>query len=259
MTSDSVAVVTGGGRGIGRGIVEHLAGLGLRLVVNYRADADAAEATCEMARRKGSPEAIAIQADVSELGQGRDLVRASVEHFGHIDCWVNNAGVAPLIRYDLLETTPESWDRAIGNNLRGPFFLTQAVAAAMIEQAHRRVRPPSQILFITSVSSEMASIGRGEYCVAKAGLSMVARLFAVRLAEFGILVNEIRPGIIATEMTSSVKDVYDEKIAGGLVPIRRWGTPDDVGRAVAALVSGAFPFSTGTIFGLDGGLSIPRL
>jgi 3-oxoacyl-[acyl-carrier protein] reductase len=259
MVADSVAVVTGGGRGIGRGIVENLGALGMRLVVNYRSDHGSAESACEMARRKGSPEAVAIRADISDPGQGRDLVRGSLERFGRIDCWINNAGVAPLVRLDLLETTPESWDRAIANNLSGPFFLTQAVAAAMIEQAHRRATPTPQIIFITSVSSEMASVGRGEYCVAKAGLSMVARLFAARLAEHGILVNEVRPGIIATEMTNSVKDVYDERIAAGLVPIRRWGTPDDVGKAVAALVSGAFPFSTGAIFGVDGGLSLPRL
>jgi 3-oxoacyl-[acyl-carrier protein] reductase len=259
MIDDPVAVVTGGGRGIGRGIVEALGAQGMRLVVNYRADRDSAEEACELARQKGSPDAVAMRADISDLGQGRDLILAIVERFGHIDCWVNNAGVAPLVRLDLLETTPESWDRAVANNLKGPFFLTQAVAAAMIEQSRRGTSRPPQIIFITSVSSEMASVGRGEYCVAKAGLSMVARLFAVRLAEHGILVNEVRPGIIATEMTASVRDVYDEKIAAGLVPIRRWGTPDDVGRAVAALVSGAFPFSTGAVFGVDGGLSIPRL
>ena len=259
MSRDSVAVVTGGGRGIGRGIVERLADLGMRLVVNYRSDRDSAESACAEAMRLGSADAVAVQADVSDLAQGRALVGASLERFGRIDVWVNNAGVAPLRRLDVLETSPESWDRTLGNNLRGPYFLTQAVAQAMIKQAGRQAISAPQIVFITSVSSVMASMSRGEYCVAKAGLSMVARLFAARLAEYGIRVNEVRPGIIDTDMTAAVKDVYDGRIQAGLVPIRRWGRPDDVGRAVAALASGAFPFSTGAVFDVDGGLSIPML
>jgi 3-oxoacyl-[acyl-carrier protein] reductase len=173
--------------------------------------------------------------------------------------WVNNAGVAPERRLDLLETTEASWDRVGGTDLRGPCCLTQAVARAMIGlAAEGRVDDP-QIHFITSVSSEAASVARGEYCVAKAGLSMVARLFAVRLAEHGIRVYEVRPGVIATDMTAPVADAYNRRIADGLSPIRRWGTPADVGRAVAALAAGALPFSTGEVIHVDGGLHLPRL
>ena len=153
-------------------------------------------------------------------------------------------------------TTPESWDHVLETNLRGPFFLTQAVARKMIElNAAGTVLEP-QIVFVTSISSTFASITRPEYCVSKAGLSMVAQLFAARLAGQGIRVYEVRPGLIQTAMTQSVREVYDQKIADGITPIRRWGTPDDVGRVVGAIASGAFPYSTGSIFEIDGGLSL---
>ncbi|MFO0960964.1 MAG: 3-ketoacyl-ACP reductase [Isosphaeraceae bacterium] len=253
-----VAVVTGGSRGIGRGIVRSLAGLGLRLVVHYRSQAEAAEEACREAIEAGAPEAIAIAADVGDIEQGRGLVDAVVDRMGRIDIWVNNAGVAPSVRLDLLGTTPESWERVVGTNLRGPFFLTQAVAKRMVEDpAPGDVR--RLIVFVTSVSATLASVNRGEYCVSKAGLSMVAALFAARLADAGIAVHEVRPGIIDTDMTAGVHEVYDRRIADGLQPIRRWGTPEDVGRAVAALASGAFPFSTGGVFLVDGGLTLPRL
>ncbi len=254
-----VAVVTGGSRGIGRGIVEELAGLGLRLVVNYRSDAGAATAACEEAERRGSPRALALRADVADLDQSRRLLEQTLESFGRIDVWVNNAGVAPEARLDLLEMTPESWDRVMGINLRGPFFLTQAVARSMMELGRAGVIRDPQIIFITSVSSTFASVNRGEYCVSKAGLSMVAQLFASRLADEGIAVFEVRPGIIATDMTAAVHDAYDRRIADGLLPIRRWGTPQDVGRAVAALASGALPYSTGEVLHVDGGLHLRRL
>jgi NAD(P)-dependent dehydrogenase (short-subunit alcohol dehydrogenase family) len=200
-----------------------------------------------------------LQADVADPEAGRGLVDAVFDAFGRVDVWVNNAGVAPASRLDLLETTPESWDRVLGTNLRGPFFLTQAVARRLVDLVGRGIARAPRIVFITSVSSAAASVNRGEYCVAKAGLSMLARLFALRLAEHGITVHEIRPGIIATDMTAGVRAAYDQRIADGLSPIRRWGTPEDVGRAVAALARGDFPFSTGDVWHIDGGFHVPRL
>lgn len=258
MGEPRVAVVTGGGRGIGRGIVLELAQLGMRLGVNYRADADAARATCAEALRRGAAAAVPLAADVADLDSGRALVDAAVGAFGRIDIWVHNAGVAPLERRDVLETAPESWDRVLGTNLRGPYFLTQAVARAM------RVHPEPeaadrQIHFITSVSSVFASVNRGEYCVAKAGLSMVASLFAARLAGEGIRVFEIRPGVIRTEMTAGVEAAYRARIEAGLLPIARLGEPDDVGRAVASIVAGGLPYATGSVIEVDGGMHLRRL
>jgi NAD(P)-dependent dehydrogenase (short-subunit alcohol dehydrogenase family) len=198
-------------------------------------------------------------ADVADLGQGRELLGRVLDEFGRIDLWVNNAGVAPAARLDLLDLTPESWDRVLGINLRGPFFLTQAVAREMVRLVEEGTVREPQIVFVTSVSSTFASLNRGDYCVSKAGLSMVVKLFAVRLAEPGVRVYEVRPGVIATDMTGPVKEQYDRRIADGLSPIRRWGTPTDVGRAVAAIASGALPFSTGEVIHVDGGLHIDRL
>jgi NAD(P)-dependent dehydrogenase (short-subunit alcohol dehydrogenase family) len=257
--NDRVAVVTGGSRGIGRGIVSELAALGYAVVVNYRSNAPAADETCREAKERGAPGCQAIQADVADLEQSRSLIEKTLARFGRIDVWVNNAGVAPEVRRDLLDATQASWDHVISTNLRGPFFLTQAVARAMIDQSASQAAAERQIVFVSSISSEFASVERAEYCVSKAGVSMVVQLFAARLAEFGIRVHEVRPGIIATDMTEGVRANYDRRIADGLVPIRRWGTPSDVGRAVAALVSGAFSYATGNVIEVDGGLHVRRL
>ena len=255
--SSRVAVVTGGGRGIGRGIVLALAELGFTVVVNYRSDADSAADSLPRGRAariaaRPSP----IRADVSDLADGRRLLEEAMAVAGRVDLWVNNAGIAPERRLDLLETTPESWDRVLGTNLRGPFFLTQAVARAMLELQSAGIVAEPQIVFITSISSRFASVTRGEYCVAKAGLSMVAQLFAARLAGTGIRVYEVRPGLIDTDMTRAVRAAYDERIAGGLVPIGRWGTPEDVGRAVALIAAGGLAYSTGAVIDVDGGLGL---
>lgn len=254
-----VAVVTGGGRGIGRGITLAVAELGYTVVVNYRSNVASAEATCREAEGRGSPRAVAIQADIADLVQGRRLVADSMAMAGRVDVWVNNAGVAPERRLDILETIPENWDRIIDTNLRGPFFLTQEVARTMMELRAKEIVSQPRIVFITSISSRFASVSRGEYCVAKAGLSMVAQLFAVRLAASGIGVYEVRPGLIETDMTQPVRAAYDEKIARGLIPAGRWGMPEDVGRAVAAIAAGAFPYSSGAVFDVDGGLSLQVL
>jgi NAD(P)-dependent dehydrogenase (short-subunit alcohol dehydrogenase family) len=253
---ERVAVVTGGGRGIGRGIVRELAAQHFAIAVNYHSDAASAEATCQEARERGAPRAVPLRADVSDLDQGRELLRQVLDRFGRIDLLVNNAGVAPAARVDLLQTSVESWDRVLSTNLRGPFFLTQAAASAMIGLRQSGKVADPQIIFITSVSSTFASTNRPEYCVAKAGLSMVAQLFAARLAGSGVRVYEIRPGIIETDMTRAVHETYTRRIQDGLTPIARWGTPEDVGRAVAALASGAFPFSTGEVIHVDGGLNL---
>jgi 3-oxoacyl-[acyl-carrier protein] reductase len=251
-----VAVVTGGGRGIGRGITMALADQRFALVINYRSNEEAAVEACREAEKRGAHSAIAICADMADLEQGQGLLDETIKAHGRVDLWVNNAGVAPRNRSDLLETTPESWDHVLATNLRGPFFLTQAVARKMIELNTAGTIPEPQIVFVTSISSAFASVSRSEYCVSKAGLSMVAQLFAVRLAGQGIRVYEVRPGLIETAMTQPVRDLYDRKIAEGITPIRRWGTPDDVGRAVGVIASGAFPYSTGSIFEVDGGLSL---
>jgi NAD(P)-dependent dehydrogenase (short-subunit alcohol dehydrogenase family) len=230
--------------------------LGFNLVVNYRADQQAAESACADAARWGSPRAIAIPADIADLEQGQRLVNETLEAFGRVDLWINNAGVAPEQRLDLLDATPESWDRVLAVNLRGPFFLTLAVARVMINLCEAGTVSEPQIVFISSISSRFASITRGDYCVAKAGLSMAVSLFAARLAGLGIRVYEIRPGLIGTDMTHPVRKVYDAKIADGMIPIPRWGTPADVGRAVAAIASGFFPYSTGAVLDVDGGLNL---
>jgi 3-oxoacyl-[acyl-carrier protein] reductase len=250
------AVITGGGRGIGRGIVLALAELGYHLVVNYRSDVGSAENTTRDARASGASSAHSIQADISRPEEGRRLVDEAVQLAGRLDLWVNNAGIAPERRLDLLDTTPESWDHVVDTNLRGPFFLSQAVARAMLGQLAAGTVTEPQIVFITSISSRFASVNRGEYCIAKAGLSMAAQLFAARLAGTGIRVHEVRPGLIDTDMTRAVRAAYDERIAAGLVPMGRWGTPDDVGRAVALIAEGGLRYSTGSVIDIDGGLGL---
>jgi NAD(P)-dependent dehydrogenase (short-subunit alcohol dehydrogenase family) len=248
------ALVTGASRGIGRGIALALAENGFDCVVNYARNADAANEVKRQIEHRGR-RAIALQADVSVAADRQKLVDETVRAFGRIDLLVNNAGVAPDVRADLLEAGEESFDRLININLKGPYFLTQLVARQMISQR----TTSAKIVTISSVSAYAASTNRGDYCVAKAGLSMMTKLFAARLAEHGINVYEIRPGIIETDMTGPVKAKYDKLIAQGLTPIARWGTPDDVARAVVAVASGLLPFSTGEVINVDGGFHVRRL
>lgn len=250
------ALVTGARRGIGRGIAWALAGAGFSVAVaDLECDADAEE-TLEGVRERGV-KAHFVKCDIADL-DGHAAVIASVEQaLGPITCLVNNAGISVAKRGDLLETTPESFDKLHQVNLRGPFFLTQRVAAGFV------ARPESQhyrcIVNISSANAFAASTNRGEYCLSKSAIGMATRLFAARLGPDGIGVFEVRPGVIRTGMTAVAAADYDKRIAEGLTPIRRWGEPDDIGRAVAALASGAFAFSTGDAIHVDGGLHIARL
>ena len=263
-----VALITGASRGIGRGIALELAKLGHDLVVNFAGNEAAARQTAAdclaAAKEKGhSIRAEICQADISVSADRSKLIDFTRSTFGRIDLLVNNAGVAPSVRADILDAGEESFDRLININVKGPYFLTQLAAKWMIEQAassripHAASRP--KIITISSISAYTASTNRGDYCVAKAALSMLTPLFAARLAEHGINVYEIRPGIIATDMTGPVKEKYDTLIAGGLTPIQRWGTPEDIGRAVAAIARDFLPFSTGEVINVDGGFHLRRL
>lgn len=248
-----IALVTGGARGIGLGISRALAASGWDLaVVGVRPPADVQGVVDELGKHSRVQY---VQADIGDPDQRARVVSEVTAGLGTPSALVNNAGRAPRVRADLLEAGEKSFEELLRINLQGPYFLTQAVANAMI--AGRTA--PRGIVFISSVSAEMASINRGDYCVSKAGLSMAVKLFAVRLATHGIPVYEVRPGIVATDMTAGVKDKYDQRIAEGLIPDARWGTPEDVGKVVAMLLSGEVGYSTGSVVHVDGGLTIPRL
>jgi 3-oxoacyl-[acyl-carrier protein] reductase len=261
MNNRPVSLVTGAGRGIGRGVAVELAKLGHVVVINYAGNADAAEECLRLVREAGG-DGITSRADVSVSADRERLVQETLDAYGRIDLLVNNAGVAPSVRADLLEAGEESFDRLINVNLKGPYFLTQLVARRMIEQAQRgdvSAFGLPRIVTITSVSAYTASVNRGDYCVAKAGLAMMTALYAARLAEYGVNVYELRPGVIATDMTEGVKEKYDRMIEQGAWPIRRWGQPEDVGRAVAAIARGDFPYSTGEVINIDGGFHLRTL
>ena len=257
------AFVTGASRGIGRGIALELAAHGFNIAA-AATKADPANTEKGLYEVKARVEAFGVEClpvvgDIAGAAQHERMITEAITRFGTIDVLVNNAGVAPEQRLDILETTEASYDRVMDINVRGPFFFTQAMARRMIEQAKSGDARAPMIIFITSISAYTASPNRAEYCVSKAGLSMVAQNFAVRLAEFGIAVYEIRPGIIATDMTSGVTEKYDRLIAGGLLPQQRWGTPEDIGKAAAALADGSFSYSTGGIFEVSGGFNMHRL
>jgi len=265
MHTRPVALVTGASRGIGRGIAVELARLGFSVAINYAGNTAAAEecrTLCAQQGRKDTPARfITYQADIARREDRARLLEGVERDFGWIDLLVNNAGVAARVRKGVLETDEESYDRVMAINVKGPFFLTQAVANFWLSRPHElqsQERKP-QIINISSVSAYAAGLNRAEYCISKAALSMLTPLFALRLAEYGINVYEIRPGIVRTDMTSVVQAKYDQMIAEGLTPIQRWGTPEDVGRAVAAIAEGRFPFSTGEVFNVDGGFHIRRL
>ncbi len=255
MPERPVALVTGARRGIGRAIAEALAATGFDLAV---ADiADEADAAMAAIRELGAG-ALFVRSDVGDLAGHAATLRAVLGHFDRIDCLVNNAGIASPVRGDLLDLQPEYYDRVMAINLRGPLFLTQAAARWMLANPAGDGRYRS-IVNVSSVSAALASPERADYCVSKAGVAMLTRLLALRLADAGIGVFEVRPGIIRTDMTSAVTERYDRLIADGLVPMRRWGEGRDVAESVASLAGGAFAFATGTVIQADGGLSIHRL
>jgi NAD(P)-dependent dehydrogenase (short-subunit alcohol dehydrogenase family) len=285
MGNDRVAIVTGGSRGIGRGVCVALGREGFAVVVNYASNAAAAaEVVGEIGAAGGR--AVAVRADVSVAADRQGLLDQALATYGRVDLLVNNAGIAPPTRADLLEGTEAAFDHLIGVNLKGPYFLSQIVARQMIAQRssdeatkghgdeggeaaaspsvasslRRSVAYLPKILNVTSVSAYAVSVDRGDYCVAKAGLAMMTQLYAARLAEHGINVYEVRPGVIETDMTGPVRAKYDKLILEqGLTPIRRWGTPDDVARAVVAIARDLLPYSTGEVINVDGGFHVRRL
>jgi NAD(P)-dependent dehydrogenase (short-subunit alcohol dehydrogenase family) len=253
-----VALVTGGSRGIGRGICLALAAEGYTVLINYNQNTDAAEKTKHMIERSGGQAEI-CQADIAAPEHRELLLDYCIETLGRLDLLVNNAGMAPPKRADILDMDDKSYDLVMKTNLKGPFFLTQQAARLMIQQLRNKVIPRACIINVSSISAYTASVSRAEYCVSKAGVSMMTALFAARLAEFGINVYEVRPGIIETDMTTAVRKKYDPLIKDGLYPIRRWGQPEDVAKAVAAIARGAFPFSTGEVINVDGGFHLRTL
>ena len=250
-----VALVTGARRGIGAAIALELARTGHDLAVTDIVDDEAAASSVQACRNAGA--AVAFHRhDSSDVPAHSGLIEALYDRFGRLDVLVNSAGIGAPERGDLLSLKPESFDFVMGVNLRGAIFLCQAAARHMVAAKSAN---PRAIILITSVSADLASPERAEYCISKAGLSMFAKTLALRLAQENIAVFELRPGIIATDMTAAVTAKYTAAIAGGLVPMRRWGSPEDVARSVAALASGMFHFSTGTIIHTDGGLSVAKL
>lgn len=253
-----VALVTGGRRGIGAGIATALAARGFDVAIaDLERDGDA-EATLAAIRQAGRRAAF-LQADISAIATHAALVDRVWSEFGTLDCLVNNAGVQVATRGDLLDVTPESFDRLLSVNLRGTFFLTQAASRRMARETRAAGDPHRSIVTVSSINAVNAAINRGEYCLSKSALTMLNKLFALRLAEHRIHCYEIRPGVIRTGMTAPAQADYDRRIAGGLVPVARWGEPEDIGGAVAALAAGAIPFNTGQAFAIDGGLHIERL
>ena len=252
------ALITGGSRGIGYGIARALAAEGYNLAINgVRSEGDVGAPLKEL-RDRGA-DVIYCQGNIGSSEDRKRIFQKAVDHFNTIDLLVNNAGVAPAVRKDLLELDEENYDRLLDINLKGTFFFTQLVAKQMLKDKETNPSYHPCIISITSISAEVASINRGEYCMSKAGLGMMTKLFAARLGDANIPVYEVRPGVISTDMTSGVKEKYDKLISEGLFIEKRWGTPEDIGRIVAALSRGDIPYSTGQVIQADGGMGIRRL
>lgn len=252
------ALVTGGSRGIGFAIAKKLSAQGYDVAINGVRSEDRVQETLQNLRETGS-KAIYCQGDVSSAEDRASIIDKVRSEFGQLNVLVNNAGVSPKNREDPLKATEESYNRVMGINLKGPYFLTQLAAQWMVEQ--KQIDPDFQATIVTigSISATVISPNRGQYCISKAGLAMHNKIWAVRLAEYNIPVYEVRPGIIATEMTSGVTDKYDKLIAEGVTVQRRWGQPEDIGKAVLSLANGDFPYSTGEVIMVDGGLTLQRL
>lgn len=255
---NDVALITGGTRGIGLGIARALADEGYDLALCGRRDEGAVSEVLAGLRERGI-EVLYLSADISDGAARERLVDGVRTHYGRLHVLVNNAGVAPRERNDLLDATEESFDRVLGINLKGPYFLTQRVANWMVEQRNQEDVFEGCVINITSISSTVASPNRGDYCLSKAGLTMMTKLWSVRLSEFDIPVYEVRPGVIRTDMTSGVEEKYDRLIEEGLMLQDRWGEPEDVGKAAAMLARGDLPYSTGQVLMVDGGMTVDRL
>jgi 3-oxoacyl-[acyl-carrier protein] reductase len=256
-TNQPVALVTGGGRGIGLGISRALVAEEYDLAFCGVRAKELVKEAIEALEGSGR-QILYCRCDVSKAPERKQMLEELRERFGRLDVLINNAGVAPRQRDDILEATEENYDQVMDVNLRGPYFLTQAVANWMIEQRSDREGFSGSIINVNSISSTVASVNRGEYCLSKAGLGMATQLWAVRMAEYGIPVFEVRPGLTATDMTAGAREKYDKLIDEGLLLIPRWGTPEDIGKTVAALVRGDLPYATGQSIALDGGLTVPR-
>ena len=261
--SHPVVLVTGGSRGLGRGVVLKLAEQGYSVAINYAGNADAAKETASACRKLAlgtNQKFLPVKADIGSADERETMVSAILSEMGRIDALVNNAGIAPTVRADILDAVESSFEQLMRVNLQGPYFLTQRIAKYWLEQKPSPLLSSGfTIVFVTSISAYVSSVSRGEYCISKAGLSMASQLWADRLAGDGIQVIELRPGIMLTDMTEGVKEKYDKLINEGLVPQRKWGTPEDMGQAVTAILDGHFPFSTGTTIDIDGGFSIRSL
>ncbi len=255
---DQVALITGGSRGIGYGIASALAQEGFHVAINgMRPEKEVSDVVNQL--KSYGVEVLYCQGDIASATARTDMLEKIKSQFGKLNVLVNNAGVAPKERKDILEATEESFEHVLKTNLQGPYFLTQQVANWMIDQKKTDDTFAGSIVTVSSISSTVASINRGEYCISKAGLSMMTLLFATRLGAFGIPVYEVRPGVIKTDMTSGVTEKYDRLISEGLFVQPRWGFPEDVGKAVVALAKGYFPYSTGQTIMVEGGMTIPRL
>jgi NAD(P)-dependent dehydrogenase (short-subunit alcohol dehydrogenase family) len=259
MNEKPVAVITGASRGIGRSVAIALAAGGYDIAAIARSvDSEGMEILGPEVEKSGAA-FFPIGLDISCTSCHKEVIANILERYGRIDILINNAGVAPLLRNDVLEMTEESYDRVMNINLKGPVFFAQRIAREMIWLKHTITDYKPVIVFITSVSAVRSSPNRSEYCVSKAGLSMISTIFADRLSREEIMVYEVRPGIIQTDMTAKIKDKYDRLISEGLVPQKRWGLPEDVGKAVASIARGDWSFSTGMIFEISGGLNIQKL
>jgi NAD(P)-dependent dehydrogenase (short-subunit alcohol dehydrogenase family) len=253
-----IAFVTGGTRGIGLGIAIELAKSGFDLAVNGVRDESAVKAVLEDLKKLGV-QVIYVRGDVSNKDDRQRMVNEILERFGKINVLVNNAGIAPPERKDILEATEESFEYVLNVNLQGPYFLTQLIANRMIDLKNQNPEEFFCIINVSSVSSTVASVNRGEYCISKAGIAMATKLWAARLGEFNIPVYEIQPGVIKTDMTSGVQEKYDRLFQQGLAIQQRWGTPEDIGRVASAMASGNMPYSTGQVVMVDGGMTVQRL
>ncbi len=260
MSNKPVAIITGASRGIGKAVAKELAALGFYIVINYFDFRDGKpDDSAALQTEKEIKGCKILRGDVSRAEDRNKLIEFTKQNFGRCDMLVNNAGVAPAKRVDILEASEESFDRVMNINLKGPYFLTQLVANWMIEQKKQFADRNFRIVNTASMSSYTSSPARGEYCLSKAGVSMMTMLYADRLAEFNIGVFEIRPGIIMTDMTSVVKEKYDKLISDGITPTKRWGLPEDIAKAIGAIAEGRLDFSTGQVINVDGGFHFRRL